>query len=260
MASGEIVTFTGTFHNGTAEPMDYPVPWCGGAASAYVSVALPQEPNGRAWTGIAQTFKKYVLTQAYGSGGVPALEPVRVDVRAKPCKDGQFEAMIGPGESITTSMSWKAEIVAGVEALGGTIPYTVSAGYDRQNGPPSYPPDYQGPRGSWSPMYKQLAVTGTIEVAGAGPALAGPGEVVDAVLRDRKFARWLRAEPTTTWSNANLFLTSQPASVGIMPAGPAWELDLFREVGVPRHWAIAFIDPFKSELISVTYCDVPCDR
>ena len=45
-----------------------------------------------------------------------------------------------------------------------------------------------------------------------------------------------------------------------MPKGPAWELDLFREIGVPRSWAIAFIDPFDASLISVSYCNVPCER
>jgi hypothetical protein len=45
-----------------------------------------------------------------------------------------------------------------------------------------------------------------------------------------------------------------------MPKGPAWEIDLFREMGVPRHWAIAFVDPFDASLISVTYCNIPCAR
>ena len=29
----------------------------------------------------------------------------------------------------------------------------------------------------------------------------------------------------------------------IVPAGPTWEVDLFRENGVPRNWAIGFVDP-----------------
>ena len=80
LAPGEIVEFTATFQNDSDEPMDYYVPWCGGAAEGRVAVALPLEPVGKRWTGIAQVFKDYVLTEAYGPGGVPALEPVSLDV------------------------------------------------------------------------------------------------------------------------------------------------------------------------------------
>jgi hypothetical protein len=144
--------------------------------------------------------------------------------------------------------------------LAGPVPFTVLVGYDRLNGPPSYPPDYKGPRGSWSPIYKHLIVKGVLEVEGTGRTLAGPGEVVDSILADAKFTEWLADDPQSTWSNANLFLTRQPKAQGILPAGPSWELDLFKGIGVPRHWAIAFIDPFDASVRSVTYCNVPCDR
>jgi hypothetical protein len=261
VAPGGTVTFRATFHNGGTDPIDYSVPWCGGAGSARVSVALPQGPMGKQWSGISRIFKDYVLTEAYGPGGVPALEPVNIDLRAQPCREDQeFEELLDPGESITSSMRWKAEIVPEVGALAGTVPFTVTVGYDRQNGPPSYPPDYHGVRASWVAAYKQLRVTGTLEVVGRDQSLASPGEVIDSILADRKFSTWLARQPRTTWSNANLFLTSSRNGEGIVPKGPSWELDLFREVGVPRHWAIAFLDPFDASVRSVTYCDVPCDR
>jgi hypothetical protein len=260
LAPGETATFMATFHNGTRSPIDYDVPWCGGAAGVQVQIALPTEPSGRTWPGIAGQFKQYVLKEGYGPGGVPALKPLASNVYAKPCEEGQLEAMLGPGESVTSSLPWKAEIVAGVPALAGPVPFTVLVGYDRQNGPPSYPPDYKGPRGSWFPIYKQLIVKGVLEVEGTARTLAGPGEVIDSILADAKFTKWLAEDPPSTWSNANLFLTSPPKAQGILPAGPSWELDLFKEVGVPRHWAIAFIDPFDASIRSVTYCNVPCDR
>ena len=46
----------------------------------------------------------------------------------------------------------------------------------------------------------------------------------------------------------------------MMPKGPSWEIDLFREVDVPRQWAIGFVDPFDATVRSVTYCNAPCDR
>ena len=260
LAPGETATFKATFHNGTKSPIDYDVPWCGGAASLQVQIALPTEPSGRTWPGIAGQFKQYVLKEGYGPGGVPALKPFASSVNAKPCDEGQFDAMLGSGKSVTSSLPWKAEIVAGVPALAGPVPFTVLVGYDRQNGPPSYPPDYKGPRGSWSPIYKQLIVKGELQVEGTARPLAGAGEVVDSILANARFTKWLAEDPQSTWSNANLFLTSQPKAQGIMPAGPSWELDLFKQIGVPRHWAIAFIDPFDASVLSVTYCNVPCDR
>jgi hypothetical protein len=140
------------------------------------------------------------------------------------------------------------------------VPFAVSVSYDRQNGPPSLAPDHEGPPPGWIPEYKQLEVTGTVQVVGDAPALAGPGEVIDSLLDDANFAEWLAEQPRSTWSGANLFLRSSAEAHGIVPEGPSWEVDLFREVGVPRHWALAFVDPFDASLRSLTYCDVPCDR
>ena len=260
LAPGETVQFKATFHNGTAHPIDIAGPACGGGTNGSVSVALPVQPTGKTWTGIRQTFKDYVLGQGYGPGGVPALDPLRVDLSYPECGEWTISSELGPGESVTRSMSWKANIVVGVDALPGPVPFTISAGYDQQNGPPSYPPDYQGIRGSWSPMFKSLEVKGELEIVGEGRALKGPGEAIDALLSNKKFSNWLGKRPSRTWSNANLFLVSWPRREGIMPKGPAWEIDLFREMGVPRHWAIAFVDPFDASLISVTYCNIPCDR
>jgi hypothetical protein len=94
-------------------------------------------------------------------------------------------------------------------------------------------------------------------VVGQGRALKGAGEIIDSVLADPKFATWLAKGPSKTWSNANLFLSSPPPPIAFPANGPTWQLELFRE---PRNWAIAFVDPFDASLISVTYCDIPCDR
>jgi hypothetical protein len=260
VATGETMTFDATFHNGTDEPIDVAGPRCGAGISAFVEVDLPAKPNGKAWTGIRKTFKDYVLTQAYGPGIVPAFQPLRLDLSGQECGEHTISSELSPGASLSRSLSWTAEIVAGVEALPGPVPFTISAGYDQQNGPPSYPPDYDGPHGSWTPIFKALTVEGQLQVVGQGRVLLHAGEIIDAVLADKKYAEWLAQRPAKTWSNANMFLVSSPTGEGILPKGPAWDIDLFREVGVPRHWAIAFIDPFDARLISVHYCDIPCDR
>jgi hypothetical protein len=258
--SGDSLDVTATVTNGSASAIDYAVPWCGGAAKGYVDVALPQGPVGRTWSGIAGTFKQYVLTEGYAPGAARALDPMRVDLWTRPCQEVTGELEIRPGETITSVLSWPAEIVQGVRALPGPVPFAVSVSYDRQNGPPSLAPDHEGPPPGWFPEYKQLEVTGTVQVVGDAPALAGPGEVIDSLLDDTNFAEWLAEQPRSTWSNANLFLNSSSEAHGIVPEGPSWEVDLYREIGVPRHWAIAFVDPFDALLRSLTYCDVPCDR
>src|SRR4051812_8678857 len=116
VAPGEVVTFTATLENGTTRPVNYSVPWCGGAASVAVSVDLPKGSVGKTWKGIAQTFKQYVLTEALGPGGVRALAPVTIDAVAEPCTNGQHdsEAVLAPGQAVTSSLAWKAEIVPGI--------------------------------------------------------------------------------------------------------------------------------------------------
>lgn len=257
LAPGETVTFSATFHNGTDKPIDVAGSHCGGGTTGYVFVPLPVEPEGKAWTGIRRTFKDFVLKNGMGPGAVPALEPLQLNMSGPECGEWAISSQLAPGDSVSSSMSWKAEIVAGVDALAGVIPFSVSAGYDQQNGPPSYPPDFTGVRGSWTPMFKALEVKGAIEVVGEGKALKGPGEVIDTVLADKTFGRWLARQSAKSWSNANLYLNSQAVAQGILPKGPAWQLELFRE---PRNWAIASVDPFDASLISVTYCNIPCDR
>jgi hypothetical protein len=256
---GGDVTFNATFQNGTAEPTEYLVPWCGGAASITMSVALPLEPEGKTWDGIAQVFKNYALNEGFGPGGVPAQAPVTVELRANPCVEGQIEATLGQGQSVTGTMVWPVEIVAGVPALAGNVPFKVSVGYDRQDAATSSSA-VAGTRALINRSYKQLSVEGSVEVVGIGPRIVTAGEAVDALLEDQGFAAWLVAQPRPTWSNANLFLSSWPKAEGIVPAGPSWDIELFPDLNAPRHWAIAFVDPFNASVRSVTYCNVPCDR
>lgn len=260
VAPGETITFTASVRNDRSQPVDYYVPWCGGAASLWLSVEVPRPVGGQAWTGIEAAFKDYVLGEAMGPGIVPAFDPLRVDVGPSPCRGGQVEALMAPGETLTSSMTWKAEIVEGVPAMSGRVPFRVTVSYERQNDPPSRAPDATGLVMSWIPQYKELTMDGSVTVVGKGRPLADPGEVVDAILADDGFARWLADKPRSTWTNTNLFLTSQRSAEGIAPAGPSWELDLFRENGIPRNWAIAFIDPFDPTVRSITYCNIPCDR
>jgi hypothetical protein len=139
------------------------------------------------------------------------------------------------------------------------VPFVVGASFELQNGPPSYPPDYDGPHGSWAAMYKGVAVTGVIAVDGSRPDVLGPGEAIDALLEDDMFRAWLDEQPSSTWSGINLFIEDNRNPQGIVPLGVTWEIDLFRERGVARHWAIAYINAINGDVRHVEYCNRPCD-
>jgi hypothetical protein len=260
---GEVVTFTATLTNDSAKTVDYGSSTCPGAASGSVDLPLPAGPAGKDWTGIKGQFKDYVLTTGAGPGGVPALDPLRVEMRTAACPgDPSFEPVaLRPGESVTNTLTWRPELVAGVDALGGTVPFVVSAGYTEHHDEPTpAPTDPGGPMPSRQSLFEQVQVSGEVTVEPGDQRLKSPGQVIDALLADKAFSKWLAKEPKRTWSNTNLFLLSWPKHEGIIPKGPSWEIDLFREVGVPRQWAIAFVDPFDATVRSVTYCNVPCDR
>lgn len=168
--------------------------------------------------------------------------------------------MLAPDASVTNTFTWRAELLPGLPALPGTVPLTVGAGYDPQGEPPSSPPDYDGPGASWTRLHKALEVETSVEVVGGAASAIAPGPALDAILADRGFRKWLGARPAKTWGAVNLFLTG-PGDQGAFGKIPAsWEIELFREIGVPRNWAIGFVDAATGKLVSVHYCDVPCDR
>ena len=79
---------------------------------------------------------------------------------------GSFEASLEPGAHLSATFAWKAEYTAGLPVRPQSVPIRATVGFDRQNGPPSYPPDYTGIRGSWVPQYKELQADLILEVAG----------------------------------------------------------------------------------------------
>jgi hypothetical protein len=255
---GDVVTITATLRNGGNRPATYGSTGCG-AATGWASVPVPSEPTGRGWDGVEGRFKHYALTEGLGPGVVSALESMRVELRDACAGEGGDRAL-DPGASVTNTLTWRAELLRGVPALPGTVPLTISASYDPQGAPPSYPPGYDGPMGSWMRLYKQLEVEASVEVVGEAPSAIAPGPALDAILADRTFSEWLRARPAKTWGAVNLFLTG-PGDEGLLgKIPPSWDIELFRENGVPRNWAIGFVDAVTGEVVSVAYCDVPCDR
>ncbi len=262
VAAGGNVTIILSLGNDRSTPLVYAVGQCGEVGSLTVTVPLPLDPPGKTWTGVEAWFKDRALSSGQAGGGVPATAPLAEYVRASPCPEvppPNFEATLAPGATVSSTFTWSAEIIPGLDALAGPVQFVASAGFDRQNGPPSYPPDYNGPLGSWFPVYRQVAMDGAIEVAHGSQAPLSIGQAVDGLLADSKFTAWLRSQPAGTCEQLNVLPTSGQGG-SIFKPGPNWEIDLFCETGVPRHWAIAGVDPFTAEVRSLTFCNVPCDR
>jgi hypothetical protein len=247
-------------HNGRSGPVELSVDQCGATATMFAVVPVPVDPGGQAWEGIAGEFKRYALEEGYGPGGTPATAPARVYATVQPCREDAPGLTLAPGESASASLVWTAALVEGVPALSGDVPFEVGVGHDPTGAPPSYPPGYKGPLASWVKAYKQLSVHGTMRIDGDAPTVLTAGQALDSMLADSRFAAWLSGQPRTTWSGANLFLMNHGEAQGIVPAGPSWDVELFREIGVPRNWAIGYVDPFTGAIRSLTFCSAPCDR
>jgi hypothetical protein len=261
IAPGESVTITVTVRNDRTVPVPIGLgSWdCGGLATTSGGLVFPLDPVGREWDGIAAVFKHYTLTEGRREGGAPIGQPFPVHAaRSGRCLDPSSDFILDPGAAMTESMVWSALLGPGVLAMPGTVPINVSVLHDTFASP-TYPPGWQGPSAMWFRSYEQLTVTASLEIVGPAPPILSVGQAIDVLLADGRFSGWLGKEPSSTWSGANVLLHHADKAQGITPAGLAWEIDLFREIGVPRNWAIGFVD-FGGELVSLTLCDAPCDR
>jgi hypothetical protein len=108
-------------------------------------------------------------------------------------------------------------------------------------------------------IYESLDVRGTLTIEGGDSDIVSAGEAVDALLSEHRFQNWLESQPSDTWSVANAYMTTVQLVEHATPSH-VWSLELFREVGVPRDWAIGFVDARSGTLGSLEICDDPCRR
>jgi hypothetical protein len=255
---GQSVLMTATVRNDRPIPTIVGLSDCGAPATISGDVAVPWDPTGRKWDGVPGDFKRFALEQGLAGGGVPADRPVTIYARGEPCEVGEPEIRLGPGASSTALVTWTAQIVEDVPALPGDVPISVGVSYDRPDPLPA--PVCNPICGLRDIPWKSIAANGVIRVAGAPPPILTAGQALDALLADPRFAAWLPTLPSATWSGSNLFLQNMRTGGGIVPPGPMWEIDLFREKGVPRTWAIGFVGAFDGSVRNVAFCNDPCDR
>jgi hypothetical protein len=249
---GGTVAITVSVHNGRTIPAGYYAD-CPGSTIMTTSLPLPLEPVGQSWTGDKAAFK----VAALGGGKTTGESDTSIgsEVYSVTCQPSEnVFHILRPGESIESHLTWSATLVKGVPALPGDVPFTITimgpAGY-----PPVLPTRPPGVNpGSFfvGPDQSMVHVSGHIEIVGQAPKLLSKGQVIDAALANPQFARWLAEEPSKTWSTINVVLQNDgtPAS---------WLIEVFREHGVPRNLALAYIDAYTGAL-RMDICESPCPR
>jgi hypothetical protein len=255
---GGTVTVAVRIHNGRTTAAGY-LAQCPGSVVMTTSLPLPLEPVGAGWTGTKAAFKAAALggTNIGGESDIS----IGSGVYSVTCQPGQSALhTLGPGETIDSRLVWSANLVEGIPALPGEVPFTITL-----MGPTGYPPlaptlppgalpglDILGPDAS------MLHVSGSIEIAGEAPKLLSKGQAIDAALANPQFSIWLAEEPIRTWSTINVVLQNQGGS-GYVPVGPFWMIEVFRENGVPRNFVLAFVDPYTGAF-QMNTCESPCSR
>ena len=247
-------------HSDRSESVVYPVDACGNAVSLTAEIPVPATILGRNWAGIEGRFKDYALATGYGPGAVNALDPVIVPIAGPDCAMDGSQADLVSGGEIDMVANWTPTYVIGLPVDVPTVSVHASFRFDPYGQPPSYAPDYDGARSSWIVRYHSVKATAEVKVQQPGRPVISAGQALDVVLSDPKFDAWLENEPSDTWSNANLFMEHASAPTVVVPDGASWQIELFRDVGVPRTWAAAFVDPYTATLRKLEVCDEPCDR
>jgi hypothetical protein len=222
-----------------------------------VDVLMPFEPAGRTWKGIAGKFKDFAMHEGMQPGIVSSRRPIMTTPAEDPCATAP--ASLEPGATAEWTLTWKAQMMPGIEAPAGSDPFRIIVNYSPEPKPGATPAPSRA-RGAPCCFFASISVAGTLNVVGKGPHLLSAGQAIDALLADRRFATWLPKMPATTWSGTNVFLQNSAKEVGLPFDGPTWEIDLFREVHVKRNWAIGSIDAQTGKVRSLIFCNIPCDR
>lgn len=240
--AGDVVTVELALHNGrpAAVPFEEPCQ----TNTMIVQVPVPVEPAGRDWDGIAGAFKTYALEHGTGSPIESSTRtPLSTVADTLPCHAPA--GTIAAGDTYETTLRWTAELVRGLPAGPGDVPFSIQVLHDQE------------PAGNGLIQAQTIELRGTITVTGGNGEAVSAAEALDAALGEADFGAWLSAQPRDSWVNANLFLQPGAIGVDVLPEVPYWDVELFRE---PRNWAIVYVDATSGAVLRTDFCNDPCNR
>ena len=238
--------------NDRTEPIALASSECGVRLAVAADVAFPLDPAGDSWPGLEAELKSFVLSQHHSAGGIPESGRMRLTSNEDNCHTGApVKSVVAAGESAPARATWRPEYVDGLLIPPGEydVTLTVFLASGQEAAAESVDPT----------AYLPFDVKATIEIAGDVQPVVSAPVAVDALLEDPQFGRWLTSDKAP-WTGANIFLRSAPVASGIVPAGPVWEIDVYRGVGPDQDWAIAFVDAKTGDLASVSLCRPTCGK
>lgn len=245
VAAGDELDMVIRIHNGRPVAIDL-APWECGAAASVEALLHGSIAPGRE---LEDPIERELRAMAMAGVGDSSAGSV-VITRPSACSGTGASAsgehlVLDPGQELAEHTAWRPALVDGVPAAPGDVVITARAAY--RVGTDS--------RGTYLP----LVVSATGHITDGLPTGISAEQALDALLGDAGFGTWLRSAPSTSWTTVNVFLQNLgPAPAGIVPGGPSWEVDVFREVDGRRQSAIAFVDPVTGELRAVRLCDAGC--
>lgn len=244
VSSGGELQLAVSVHNAGASRVSIASWECGAPIAVEATLGAPSNPGRDLADPLEAELRALAVVpnaNAVGSG---------VITRPSECAIPDDKQTIGdqelaPGQALSATTPWSAELVDGVPAPTGDATLTVRVAY-REAGKAQAP-------------YKPLVATTKILVSEGEKAPISATQALDAVLDEEAFSAWLRAAPSSSWTSANVFLQNLgPGNNGIVPDGPSWEVDVFRTVDGARQWAISFVDPATGQVRSVNLCEREC--
>lgn len=230
---------------------------CGAPAIMFALLKLPTD-QGKTWTGIAAELKEFAQSDQANDGGLPTTAARPALAVPTTCETSEeSELLLQAGGGLNAVLLWRAEVIDGVPAVAQLSEFEVGVRYrDPESIPPS-PKAELGAAAERFGQYERLAIQGSLQIEDQQLSVASPGQALDAALQDDRFAGWLEAQPSKSWTAVNFFLVNHGAAQGIVPAGPNWELDVFRKAGDDQASVVAFIDPLVPSLRALSTCDLP---
>lgn len=213
------------------------------SVSVDYTVALPA---GNAWSGIAGTYKKRLLSEReYGIRHFLDME--HVGLLSYFCSDVLITKPFGPREALEHSVAWDIGGYQFRPVVPGNAVVTAKFGF--------WPTEDS----AGDPESLSVAAGTPILIAGTATSERPLVDYVDLTLAEPRFAEWLEQRPPDTWINTHS--VAWPNEEGEYPPDPCYEratdgaldIGLYREVPGIFEFGSVSLDLPSGELLGVRF-------